>query len=203
VGDTVLDPFLGSGTTIKAALDLERHGVGYEINETFVSLIEKKLGIKDTLPIFSDNIAFEKRERKVSDLHKIDYNPMIQDANPLTQDGQGDYRKDKLNKVIEIVKEDIIKIDNGNLIKFLGVNINSKNESIAYLNKHILGKKVIIKDQMKYIDDNSITLAYVYLKNKIFINVYLIKSGLGSVDTSINHRLTGKFNNILRELENA
>ena len=32
VGETVLDPFLGSGTTLVAARDLGRHGVGYEIN---------------------------------------------------------------------------------------------------------------------------------------------------------------------------
>ncbi len=32
VGETVLDPFLGSGTTLLAAADLRRNGVGYEIN---------------------------------------------------------------------------------------------------------------------------------------------------------------------------
>jgi excisionase family DNA binding protein len=32
VGETVLDPFLGSGTTLLAAVDLKRNGVGYEIN---------------------------------------------------------------------------------------------------------------------------------------------------------------------------
>jgi len=31
VGETVLDPFLGSGTTLKASADLKRNGVGYEI----------------------------------------------------------------------------------------------------------------------------------------------------------------------------
>jgi DNA modification methylase len=32
VGETVLDPFLGSGTTLKSAMDLRRNGIGYEIN---------------------------------------------------------------------------------------------------------------------------------------------------------------------------
>ena len=31
LGETVLDPFLGSGTTLKVAADLKRNGVGYEI----------------------------------------------------------------------------------------------------------------------------------------------------------------------------
>ncbi|MDI6735784.1 MAG: site-specific DNA-methyltransferase [bacterium] len=32
VGETVLDPFLGSGIALKAAADLKRNGIGYEIN---------------------------------------------------------------------------------------------------------------------------------------------------------------------------
>ena len=32
VGETILDPFVGSGTTLIAAADLKRNGIGYEIN---------------------------------------------------------------------------------------------------------------------------------------------------------------------------
>jgi len=32
VGETILDPFLGSGTTLVVARDLKRNGIGYEIN---------------------------------------------------------------------------------------------------------------------------------------------------------------------------
>jgi modification methylase len=45
VGDTVLDPFLGSGTTCLAARKLERTSVGYEINEGYLPLIGGKLGL--------------------------------------------------------------------------------------------------------------------------------------------------------------
>jgi site-specific DNA-methyltransferase (adenine-specific) len=34
-GDTVLDPFVGSGTTTKAAIDLRRNSVGIELNSGF------------------------------------------------------------------------------------------------------------------------------------------------------------------------
>jgi len=42
-GDIVLDPFLGSGTTLKVARNLGRYGVGYEINKNFKSIISKKI----------------------------------------------------------------------------------------------------------------------------------------------------------------
>jgi len=43
VGDMVLDPFLGSGTTAKVAINLGRKAVGYEINPNYLPLIENKL----------------------------------------------------------------------------------------------------------------------------------------------------------------
>jgi site-specific DNA-methyltransferase (cytosine-N4-specific) len=42
IGDTVLDPFLGSGTTTKVAMDLYRHSIGYEIDEQLLPLIKRK-----------------------------------------------------------------------------------------------------------------------------------------------------------------
>ena len=43
VGETVLDPFLGSGTTLIAARDLKRHGVGYETHPAFVQQTLERL----------------------------------------------------------------------------------------------------------------------------------------------------------------
>ncbi len=42
-GDNVLDPFLGSGTTIKVSRTLERHGFGYEKEMQYKAVIEDKL----------------------------------------------------------------------------------------------------------------------------------------------------------------
>ncbi len=44
VGETVLDPFLGSGTTLLAASDLSRNGVGYEIHPEIAQQAVERLG---------------------------------------------------------------------------------------------------------------------------------------------------------------
>jgi DNA modification methylase len=41
-GDTVLDPFLNSGTTVKVAMKNERSSIGYEKGGTLLPLIDKK-----------------------------------------------------------------------------------------------------------------------------------------------------------------
>jgi modification methylase len=45
-GDLVLDPFLGSGTTIQVANSLNRNGFGYELDVELVDVIKKKLKIE-------------------------------------------------------------------------------------------------------------------------------------------------------------
>jgi len=41
--DVILDPFIGSGTTALAAIELNRHYVGYDISQEYVDLARKKI----------------------------------------------------------------------------------------------------------------------------------------------------------------
>jgi DNA modification methylase len=43
IGDSVLDPFLGSGTTVKVASAMSRLGIGCEVNADFSELILKRI----------------------------------------------------------------------------------------------------------------------------------------------------------------
>ncbi len=43
IGETVLDPFLGSGTTLKMCRITSRRGIGYEINTDYVELIHNRI----------------------------------------------------------------------------------------------------------------------------------------------------------------
>jgi len=51
VSDTVLDPFLGSGTTSLAARNLNRNSVGYEMNPEFIPFIKNKLSVNQNVSI--------------------------------------------------------------------------------------------------------------------------------------------------------
>ncbi len=60
VGETVLDPFLGSGTTMKIAKQLKRNSIGYEIIRDLENVICKKVGFDNKCK--NDN--FKVLERK-------------------------------------------------------------------------------------------------------------------------------------------
>lgn len=61
-GEVVLDPFMGSGQTAIAAIKTKRHYVGYEINEEYVKLAEKR--IKEFSLTFNIPNLFEKKKDK-------------------------------------------------------------------------------------------------------------------------------------------
>ncbi len=60
-GETVLDPFLGSGTSALAAELEGRNSIGYEISEDLKSLIEEKLGLGQPSLLGRPGITFQRR----------------------------------------------------------------------------------------------------------------------------------------------
>ena len=54
IGETVFDPFAGSGTTLKVAKELGREGIGYEIDLELKRVMRKKLA--------GENFVIEERE---------------------------------------------------------------------------------------------------------------------------------------------
>jgi DNA modification methylase len=42
-GDVILDPMMGSGSTVVAAYELERKGIGVDVNPDFIELTKKRL----------------------------------------------------------------------------------------------------------------------------------------------------------------
>jgi len=220
VGDTVLDPFLGSGTTSLAAKNLSRNSVGYEINEEFLAIIKEKLGLKQStiFPVCRaehgtgrQNTTFEiiKQSRvKINFKEEIKNLPYIFE-DPIKFDKKVDPRKlrfgSKIDKfysegedyysVKEIVSPEILILSNSLKIRLLGVKeVPEKNgEAIQFLREKTRGQKVFLKfDSVKYDEKNNL-FCYLYLRNKTFINAHLIKNELVDVDTAVDYKYKSKF----------
>jgi len=58
-GETVLDPFVGSGTTMKVARDLGRNSIGIEIKRSLIPIIKKKLGFDKQVTFFNTDDRLE------------------------------------------------------------------------------------------------------------------------------------------------
>ncbi|MDR3266711.1 MAG: site-specific DNA-methyltransferase, partial [Tannerella sp.] len=83
-GETVLDPFLGSGTTAAVAKKLNRNSVGYEINPEYIPTIRERIGqyemfAKSEINIVKQNKIPQDFERRIKELpyqfidtHKLD-----------------------------------------------------------------------------------------------------------------------------------
>lgn len=190
VGETVLDPFLGSGTTVKVALESGRNAIGYEINEAFLEVIKKKvINGSDT---FNKNVEIIKRAHPIIP-EKIDYVPGIKDAQPVIELNKLKSNNNDLHKVIDVLEDGSLKLDTGLIVKLRGIIITNLTEVIDYLRQYVLKKKVYLKFDKNYPANKNPVEAYVYLKNKICINAYLIKSGAATVDQTSDFDLKNRF----------
>jgi DNA modification methylase len=64
VGDIVLDPFMGSGTTALAAKMTQRHYIGYEISAEYCELAEQRLVALEQPPVIEERIARKRALRR-------------------------------------------------------------------------------------------------------------------------------------------
>ena len=211
VGDTVLDPFLGSGTTSLAAKNLGRNSVGYEINQEFIPYIKQKLQVNQ-LGLFGTKYEFIEQERididfdkEISklpyvfkDFHifdkKIDPKE-LQFGSKIDKNGSS---REKYYSVKEIISPELIKLSNGLTVRLIGIkeDVASNREAIEFLKIKTKNQKVYMKfDKIKYDEDNNL-FCYLYLKNKTFLNAHLIKRGLASVDVQGEYRHKSKFFNL-------
>jgi len=212
VGDTVLDPFLGSGTTTLAAKNLGRNSIGYEINPQFLSFIKEKIGAdKSILEVkfefinqnaitnnwkskiqnlpykFHDPVKFDKKvdPKKLKFGSKIDFSESI---------------REEFYSVRKIINPELVVLNNGLKIKLLGVKLKMETMQTAldFLNAKLKNQRVFLRfDTQKY-DNNGNLLCYLYLKNKTFINAHLLKNKLVDVDTDLDFRYKDKFINLLQ-----
>jgi site-specific DNA-methyltransferase (adenine-specific) len=209
VGDTILDPFLGSGTTSLAAKKLGRNSIGYEINPDFLSIIKDKLGINQKL-IFEETEFEIIRQKKTN----TDYQKQIEQLpyifkDPVQFDKKIDPKKlqfgskidnngsvnNKYHIVKKVVSPERLILDDGLNIRLLGIRKRKEtiDQAVDFLRTKTQGQRVFMKyDTVKHDRDDNL-YCYLYLQNKTFLNAHLIKNGLVDVDTSLEYKYKNKF----------
>jgi site-specific DNA-methyltransferase (adenine-specific) len=172
VNDTVLDPFLGSGTTSLAARKLERNSIGYEINPDFMPLIEKKLDMHQRT-VF-DEADFEVVRQQESN---IDHKQLAKELpytfkDPVKFDKKVDPRKlqfgskinnnsskrEKYFSVRDVISPEELVVGEGLKVRLLGVKENPEKtgEAVRLLTDKTRGQKVFMKfDTVKHDPDNT------------------------------------------------
>jgi len=214
VGDNVLDPFLGSGTTTLTAKNLNRNSVGYEINNNYLPTIKEKIGAtKDDL---FKNVVFEFIDQKQ---HNINYAKDISELPYIFKDTIKFDRKIDPKKlqfgskidsteneaintysVKEIVSPEKLLLNNDLLVRLIGVKVNKDkiDDAIKFLQAKLKNQRVFMRfDSLKYDQENNL-LCYLYLKNKTFINAHLIKNQLVDVDNGSDYKYKIKFLNLTK-----
>jgi site-specific DNA-methyltransferase (adenine-specific) len=207
--ETVLDPFLGSGTTSLAAKNLGRNSVGYEINPEFIPIIKDKIGGDDAFTQVEVNVIQQKTidinfDEKVKELpynfvdthrlnKKIDVKT-IQFGSKLDSESTGN--REEYFSVKEVISPELIRLSNGLIVRLIGIKQNQQINGSAteFLITKLKGKKVYLKyDETKHDAENHL-MVYLYLENKTFINAHLLKENLAYVDNSYSYKYKAKFN---------
>ncbi len=201
-GETVFDPFAGSGTTTLAAMKLGRNSISYEINREFLPTIKEKLATANVEGCNIKYILDSKAEYSLSSLpylfsdpHKMDKKIDVKKLQFGSKVDGSESKREDLFSVKEVLSPNTITLSNELTVKLLGVlpKLECEQKAIDFLKNKFNKRKVFIKyDAVKYDNDNCL-LCYLYLDNKTFINRHLIKTGFVSVDTSIDYKYKNKF----------
>lgn len=214
VGDTVLDPFLGSGTTTLAAKNLGRNSIGYEVNSEFIPFIKDKLSVDDTKMFDESNYTFkvqqniyidfekeiEKLPYKFVDPHKFDKKIDLKKLQYGSKIDSNSGAREEYFIVKEIISPEIIKLSNNIIVRLIGVKKKKEinGEAIKFLERKTKGQKVYMKFDVDKYDSENHLLCYLYLKNKTFLNAHLIKEQLADVDDSFNYKYRNKFLDLMK-----
>jgi site-specific DNA-methyltransferase (adenine-specific) len=202
--ETILDPFMGSGTTALVAKKLNRNSVGYEINLEFIPIIKEKIGGNDTFSQVETEftkqsktkIDFEKLPYQFIDVHKLDKKidvKKLQYGSKIDAESSG--QREELFSVKEIISPELLKLNNDLIVRLIGIKQNPQinGQATEYLKQKLYGKRVFLKfDEQKHDNQNRL-LVYLYLENKTFINAHLLKEKLADVDNSLNFKYKTKF----------
>ena len=209
-GETVFDPFMGSGTTALAARNLQRNSIGYEINPDYKKYYEEKVASSFSFGnveyrYSNDRSVFDIDEKIktlpyiFSDPHKMESKIEIKKLQFGSRIDKDKKEREEYFSVKTILSPNTIVLNNGLTIRLLGIKEKPSvnGNATKFLVEKTKGRKVFLRyDDIKY-DDKDLLLCYLYLDNKTFINAHMLKNGLADVDYSFDFKYKNKFEKLI------
>lgn len=207
LGETVLDPFMGSGTTSLAARNLERNSIGYEINPEFIEIAKDKLNIRQsdiagtTYEFLKDEININIEDEIESLPYRfVDFQNLDKKIDPKklqfgSKIDKNSGQREDYYTVKEIISPELVRLNNDIVVRLIGVKEKKSANGTAkqFLYDKTKGQKVFMKYDNKKYDEQNNLMCYLYLKNKTFLNAHLIKEGLVEPDTEADFKYKNKF----------
>jgi site-specific DNA-methyltransferase (adenine-specific) len=218
-GETILDPFLGSGTTSLASLRWNRNSIGYEINPEFRSIIESRLRPEDDLldAAMDASVEFSERAETPGNLEEriARWSKNASDIGPAELPRLSDPREntfgsrvaadspawERMGRVKELLAPNRIELRDGREIELLGVvcwpedgdNGAANAQAIEHLAGLIKRSGLRFRDDRGPVGNDRYGPLYVYLSNEKFINAHMIRNGYALADRVCRYRHRERF----------
>lgn len=185
-GEVVLDPFVGSGTTVAVALQLERRAIGYEIQPAFLADLAR----------WDGHVVVVRRETPRPPVDPPPgYVPRVADVRPLRDpSGCGRYAL-STSRVASVGDDLTLCTGDGLVVSLLGISIPPERRRAAkeYLARYVVGKRVSLRSDHPPAGAGRSLPVYLWLANGLFVNRKMIEMGLADADASVPHRFRERF----------
>ncbi len=185
-GERVLDPFVGSGTTLVAAAELGREGVGVDLDAGVESVVAERLGDSAPLQVDHRDIAALAGEDRAGGFY----------GSVVRKEDRGRQRftgvKDRLESV---TGPNSLRTRDGREVVLLGTCAipEQADAAVKRLGEMLARRALLLTNAAKEPLADGETAAYVHLSDRTFVNSRLIREGLLGADDAVDHPHRTKF----------
>ena len=186
VGDRVLDPFVGSGTTLLACAELDRQGVGIDLDASVEPIIAERLCPSGSLEVRRREIASANSQTPADEFF----------GSVIRREDRGRQRFAGTKEQLEVVTgANSFRTRTGREVVLLGTRPMPGRETDAgrRLGALLGRKRLLLTDARRQPLPDGDREAYVHLSDRTFVNSRLIREGLLDADETTEHPHLAKF----------
>lgn len=182
-GERVLDPFVGSGTTLLAAHELGREGIGVDLDASVEQIIRKRV----------ENLEVVLRDEAVPEEVPADAAFF---GSVVRKQDRGRQRHVGVKERLDVVTgPNAFRTRSGRDVVLLGTRpiANQADVAAARLKAMLSRRSFLLTDASRGPPGDGASEAYVHLSDRTFVNSRLIREGLLGADADVEHPHRVKF----------